>query len=345
MSYKPRLNIDALIFSIDDVLVDVSATYREVVRQTVQLYLEQAIGLPASKDKDKKPLLTADEVALLQKVGRFSSYWDLAAAFIMYFIETLPPVPVPTFPSKLHVPNILAYLQLSGGRLQISLDQLRQQKDIARLARDVATAGGGLDGTDAALPKTNRHLLVEGGNIIKSNLVGRIFQELYLGADLFERIYQQPPVLARGTGYIEHEALLINPQVLAHLKRKLSLGLVSNRPRSEVEHLLKIGDIGPYFQTTVTLDEISEAGAKPLPHPWALLEVARRLRPTPARSAYIGANPGDVQAARAANEIVPFTAIACLAGAHDREAMRQEFEAVKANIILGHPNNLKELIE
>jgi phosphoglycolate phosphatase-like HAD superfamily hydrolase len=340
---KTRLNIDALIFSIDDVLVDVSATYREVVRQTVQLYLEQAIGLSASKDKE--PLLTADEVTLLQKVGRFSSYWDLAAAFIMYFVERLPPAPVPTFPSKLHVPNIIAYLQLSGGRLQISLDQLRRQKDIARLARDIANAGGGLDGADMAVTKTNRHLLVEGGDIIKSNLVGRIFQELYLGADLFERIYQQPPVLAQSTGYIEHEALLINPQVLAYLKRKLSLGLVSNRPRIEVEHLLKIGDSGPYFQAIVTLDEINEAGARPLPHPWALLEVARHLQPTPARSAYIGANPGDVHAARAANEIVPFTAIACLAGAHDKEAMRQEFEAAKANSILGHPNNLKELVE
>jgi len=341
MSYSPKHHKDALIFSIDDVLVDVSATYREVVRQTVQLYLEQAIGLTPGKE----PLLTADEVKLLQKVGRFSSYWDLADAFIMYFIEMLPPMPVPTFPSRLHVPNIIAFLQLSGGRLRIDLDQLAEQKDIARLARDIANAGGGIDGADAALPKMNRHLLVSSGNITKSNLVGRIFQEIYLGKDLFERIYQQPPVLAQSGGYIEHEALLIDPQVLAYLKQKLSLGLVSNRSRIEVEHLLKIGDIGRYFQAIISLDEVKEAGARPLPAPWALLEVARRLQPTPARSAYIGANPGDIQAARAANETVPFTAIACLAGAHDKEAMRQEFEAAKANIILGHPNNLKELIE
>lgn len=336
----PRLNIDALIFSIDDVLVDVSASYQEVVRKTTQLYLEQAIGLLPSRE----PLLTAEEVKHLQKVGHFTSYWDLTTAFIIYFIEMLPPVPVPTFPSRLHVPNILAYLQMAGGRLQITLEKLREQKDIARLAQDIAAAGGGIEGANIALPKMNRHLLVASGTITKTNLAGRIFQELYLGADLFERVYQQPAVLAQTTGYIEHESLLIDPEVLAQLGHQLSLGVISNRPRIEVEYTLKSRQIDRYFQATITLDEINEAGAKLLPDPWALLEVAHRLQPTPARSAYIGANPGDVLAARAANETVPFTSIACLAGAHDKEALRQEFEAVKANIILGHPNNLKELI-
>jgi phosphoglycolate phosphatase-like HAD superfamily hydrolase len=341
MSFKPKLHIDALIFSMDDVLVDASASYREVARKTVQLYLEQAVGLPTTKE----PLLTAAEVTLLQKMGHFTNYWDLATALVLYFIEMLPPVPVPTFPSKLHVPAIIAYLQVAGGRLKISLEKLREQKDIAELAQKIAAAGGGLEGADAVLPKMNRHLLVASGSITKTNLVNRIFQELYLGADLFERIYQQPAVLVQSTGYLEHESLLIKPEVLAHLSRKLSLAVVSTRPRFEVEHTLKATGIGSHFQTVVTLDEITEAKAKPLPDPWLLLEAARHLQPTPTRSAYIGANPGDILAARAANETVPFTAIACLAGAHDKEALRAEFEAVKASIILGHPNNLKELIE
>lgn len=341
MSYKPRLRIDALIFSIDDVLVDVSSSYREVTRKTVQLYLEQAVGLPPIKE----PLLSADEVVLLQKMGHFTNYWDLATALVMYFVEMLPPVPVPTFPSKLHVPALIAYLQLAGGRLKISLENLRAQKDIAQLTRDIAAAGGGIDGAHAALPKMNRHLLVASGNVTKTNLVNRIFQELYLGADQFEQIYQQPAVLVQSTGHLEHETLLIKPDVLAHLSRKLSLGVVSNRPRFEAEHTLKASRIDSYFQTLVTLDDLQAAGANPLPDPWTLLEAARRLQPTPARSAYIGANPGDILAARAANQTVPFTAIACLAGAHDKEALRAEFETVKANIILGHPNNLKELVE
>lgn len=339
-SYSPRLNIDALILSVNDVLIDVSRSYREVVCKTVQLYLEQAIGLTPSKEA----LLTPDEVTLLQRVGSFTDYRDLAIAFIMYFIELLPPVPVPTFPSKFHVPAIIAYLQLAKGGIRVGVETLREKKEVTGLAKSVAAAGGGLNGANAALPRINRHMLVSSGSVTGANLVGRIFQELYLGADLFERTYEQPALIIQSTGYTEHEALIIETGVLAELSQKVSLAAVSSSPRVEVEHALKAMGVEQYFKVVVSQDDMLQSRGKPLPDPWPLLEAASRLRPTPVRSAYAGATPGDVQAAKAANETAPFTAIACLAGAHDKEALRQEFETAKANIILGHPNHLKELI-
>jgi HAD superfamily phosphatase len=338
---ETKLHIDALIFSIDDVLVDASLSYREVVRQTVQFYLEQAVGLPPSE----QALLTLEEVTLLQKVGNFGDFWELAASLVMYFIESLPPVPIPTFPSKVHVPAIIAYLQMARGGLRISIDALREKKDIVHLAEQIAAHGGGLNGAHEALPKQNRHLLVDVGNITKTNLVGRIFQELYLGADLFEKIYGQPAVTVQNRpGYINQEALLIDYDMLVQISQKVHLGIVSSRPRLEVNYALKARQIDSYFQAIVALDDVREANGKAIPDPWPLLEAARRIHPTPARSAYIGSNPGDVQAAKAANDIVPFTSIACLAGAHNKEAMRLEFEKLKANIILGHPNHLRSLI-
>jgi phosphoglycolate phosphatase-like HAD superfamily hydrolase len=338
--YKPKLNVDALIFSCNDILIDVSNSYREVVCKTVQQYLENALGLIPSSE----PLITPKEAILLQKVGNFTSYWDLTTAFIMYFIEMLPPVPVPTFPSKFHVPGLLAYLQFAGGNLRVSIDTLREQRDILQLAEDTAAAGGGLDGTHKALPKENRHMLVSDGDITKTNIMGRIFQELYLGADLFERIYKEPAIIIQSTGYAEHESLLIDTKVLDQLSQKLALGVVSDRPRSEVERSLKAQKIDHYFQSIVSLDEVEAAKAKPIPDPWPLLEAVRLLQPPPSHSAYIGANPGDVQAAKAASQTVPFTPIGCLVGAHDKAALRGSFEQYKANVILGHPNNLKELI-
>ncbi len=340
MNPKPRLNIDGLIFAAHDVLIDVSRSYREVVCKTVQLYLEHAVGLLPGKEE----LLAPAEVTYLQKVGNFTNYLELATAFIIYFIEMLPPVPAPTFPSRYHVPAIIAYLQLAGGRLQISLDSLHEQKNIDRLAQAVAAAGGGLDGADAALSKINRHLLVEGGDITRANLVGRIFQELYLGAPLFEEIYGQPPVVVQGKGYFEQESLLIKPEVLASLSDKLPLGVVASCPRVEVENSLKANQIKAYFQSIISLDEVQKAKARPIPDGWPLLEAARHLHPTPTRSAYVGANPGDVQAAKAASRTVPVTAIGCLVGAHNKEALRHEFENLKTDIILGHPDHLKELI-
>jgi phosphoglycolate phosphatase-like HAD superfamily hydrolase len=340
MSYKARLQLDALIFACNEILIDVSHSYREVVREAVQLYLQQALGLIQSSE----PLITPAEVALLQKEGYFTSYWDLTNAFLIYFLEMLPPVPVPTFPSKVHVPALLAYLQFAGGNLRISVDTLREQRDIGKLAKDIAAAGGGIEGANKALPKENRHLLISSGDITKTNITGRIFQELYLGADLFEKVYQQPAIIIQNTGYIEHESLVIQPDLLAQLGRQLALGVVSDRPRNEVERSLKAQKIDHYFQSIITLDEINRAKAKPVPHPWSLLEVTRLLQPTPTRSAYVGANVGDIQAAKTANQTVPFSAIGCLIGAPNKTALREAFEANKTNMILGHPNHLKELI-
>ena len=94
----------------------------------------------------------------------------------------------------------------------------------------------------------------------------------------------------------------------------------------------------------MTLDEIHQAKANPLPDPWCLLEAARYLQPTPTHTAYVGANVGDIQAAKAANQTVPFSAIGCLIGAPDRPALSAAFQDNKVDIILGHPNNLKELL-
>jgi phosphoglycolate phosphatase-like HAD superfamily hydrolase len=127
--------------------------------------------------------------------------------------------------------------------------------------------------------------------------------------------------------------------------------VVSDRPRNEVERSLKAQGIAHYFQAIISLDEIQQARARPVPDPWPLLEVARQLelaQRAPAkkagRFAYIGANIGDIQAAKKANQSMAYTAIGCLVGAPDKEALRKAFEENKANIILGHPDNLKELI-
>ena len=340
MSYSPRLNVDALILPLSDVVIDTSLTYREVVRQTVQLYFERAVGLASSTES----LLTSAEVTLLQKQANFTSYWDLTAALVMYFIGLLPPMPSPTFPLSTHVPALLAYLQIAGERLNTSIEVIREQKNIAQLAQDVAEAGGGLRAAVKILPRTNRHLLVMRGNLTEANLVARIFQELYLGADLFEETYDQQAIMIQSTGYIEYEKLLIDREVLTQLSQTVALATISNRPQPEVERSLAMQEIEPLFQSVISLDQVNRVKASPIPHPWSLLETVRRLNPTPWHCAYVGVNIGDIQAARKANESTKILAIGCLEGAHDQVEMERIFKENQADLILGHPNDLKELI-
>ena len=340
MNHSSGLKLDALILPVNDILVDVSLSYRQVVLKTVQLYLERALGLPPSS----QALLTSDEITLLQKAGNFTSYWDLAKALTMYFLEMLPPVPTLTFPSKLHVPALFAYLQMSGAHIKIPIDDLRQKKDIATLAHNIATVGGGIEGAHQVLPKINRHLLVASRDITKTNLVGRIFQELYLGAELFEQIYQEQAVVVQSTGYIEHESMLMDRDILTKISQRLPLGVVSDRPRAEVDRALQARKIAHLFQIVISLDDLEQAKREPIPDPWALLEIIRRMTPKPTQCAYIGSTASDILAAKLANRKISFMAVGCLFGAPDKAALRRIFQQYKADVILGHPNHLKELI-
>ncbi len=343
MSRDKNLPIDALIFDMDGVLIDVSRSYRQAIIQTVDLFFTTGLGL--STEDASLSLIDNNDISALKLAGGFNNDWDITAAFIIYFLEMLPPFPMHTFPLKRHVPAILAYLQVAmGHRPDITIDMLRRDKDIERLSEQVKKAGGGMDGLAQVLTHRNRHLISTGEDLLKGNLIKRIFQELYLGQELFEEIYGEKPVVTQSDGLIKQESLFISPAILKELAEELQLGIATGRPRAEAEYALRNLGIENYFHSLVTDDDLSAAEAKGKPAPWTLLEAARRLHPTPARSAYIGDTPDDIRAAKAANQVVPFLSIGCLAPAQDKEALGQRFEELGADIILNHPDRLPNII-
>jgi HAD superfamily hydrolase (TIGR01548 family) len=338
-----NLPVDALIFDIDGVLVDVSNSYHETIIQTVDLFFNTGLGL--RYEGEEVPLLGKNEVELLRMTSGFSNNWDLTTAFIIYFLEMLPPLAAPTFPLRRHVPAILAYLQMTGGgHLPVTMDQLRRNKDIRRLARRAVTVGGGPSSIDKVLTHRNRHLIITGDSPLKGNLIQRIFQEFYLGQTLFEEIYGEKPVVIHTPGVINNETLIISPAILENLVSQINLGIATGRPRAEAQYTLQRLGIADYFHSLVTYDDIIAANASAKPAPWSLLEAASRLHPTPARSAYVGDSVDDVLAAKAASQSVPFLAIATLASVHNKTAMRKLFEEKRADMIIGHPDRLKDII-
>lgn len=339
---EQNLKIDALIFDIDGVLIDVSHSYRQAIIQTVDLFFSQGLGL--KYEGQPISLLENKDVDLLKQAGGFNNDWDVTTAFITYFLEMLPPQSIITQPLKRHVPAMLAYLQVVGGNLQVTMEQLRQNKNTRRLVWGVRDLGGGLPAIHKLLKHRNRHLLPIHGDLLKGNLVERIFQELYLGDTLFEKIYQTPAVVVQTPGLIDNEMLIINRAILQTLSGEISLGIASGRPKAEAEYSLKRLDIRQYFKSLVTHDDVVAAGARGKPDPWSLLEAIRHIQPTPSCSAYIGDTPDDIRAAKAANQTTPFMAIGSVAVAGDKRKLRELFEKNQADIVLGHPNRLKDIL-
>lgn len=334
--------IDTLIFDMDGILVDVSQSYRQAIIETVDIFLVQVLKLKPGEEI--APLLDPQDIDFLKQAGGFNNDWDVTKAFLSYFLTMLPPQPVLTPPLKYNIPSILAYLEILGNSIHSTIEELRQRKNIHRFARGVNGLGGGINGVKKLLRRHNRHLLPADGSLLKTNIVERIFQEVYLGETLFEETYHTPATLSKRPGLIDQETAIIATDVLEALSQKIDLSIATGRPRAEAEYALQRLNLRHFFQAIVTHDDVVEAQEQGKPDPWCLIEAARRIENAPRNCAYIGDTPDDVLAAHRANQTMPFVAIGSLAVAHDKLALQEHFEANKANIILDHPNQLQKIL-
>lgn len=342
------LRLDVLIFDIDGVLVDVSESYRDAVRRTAQLYLEAVIGLPPC-DGD---WVSREDVAAFKLAGGFNNDWDLTTGIVRYFVARLDAQATPRAAPETGT-EIIAFLRQAGRQIYTPVESLRERKDIRAFAEQVRAAGGGLAAVCRILGGRNDHLVFAEGDLRGTNLVKRIFEEVYLGEKLFRQQYGVARLIDRGDGLIHRESLIPNSQSLVSLSQRVLLGIATGRPRAQAIYALERFGIRKQFRALVALEDIHAAEQRlstrrnlSKPHPFALLEAAQRITAQKrARCAYIGDTPDDIRAANAAKREVDFVAMGCLAAAEDKDALRREFERVGADVIVEHPDALAELIK
>ena len=345
------IRLDVLVFDIDGVLIDVSESYRDAARRTVQIYVETCLGLPPCDGE----LVSHDDVAAFKLAGGFNNDWDLTTGILKYFLTRLEPQPVVHLAPEAHSQEVLSFLHQAGAHFDTTVAALRQHKDISAFTRTLAGVGGGLDAVWKVLGERNDHLLFAQGNLRHTNLVQRIFQELYLGEAYFIREYGEAPLIYNGSGLIQRERLIISPQVLAQLATRAPLAIATGRPRNEAVYALETANVLHRFRALVALEDkeqpeqklFEETGQRvrlDKPHPFTLLEAVRRVSAGPVRCAYIGDTPDDVRAANAAKGELDFVSIGCVFATRAQETLRMEFERAGADIIVNHPDELLKLV-
>ncbi len=342
----PKIQLDVLIFDIDGVLIDVSESYRSAIRQTVQLYLQDVLGLRPFAGG----LVSPEDVAAFKLAGGFNNDWDLTIGILRYFVNMLD-----TDSSSADSKNravTLDSLRQAGRRVNTSVEQLAQRKDIPSFARAVGETGGGLAAVGRILGQHNDHLLVASGDRLDTNLVKRLFEEIYLGDEHFQEEYGELPLLYHGPGLIRRERRIASLPALSSLAQKLALGIATGRPRRQAQFALETAAMTPYFRSLVAHEDILQAEQESgggirlgKPHPFALLQAVRRITAQRVRCAYIGDTLDDVRAANSAKTEMDFLSIGCLAPAGDKGAMRRDFERARADVIIDHPDRLVEWTE
>jgi HAD superfamily phosphatase len=341
--------MDILIFDMDGVLIDVSRSYRETIQQTVQIYLKTCLGF---KDGEAGPV-TKEDISLFKSAGGFNNDWDLTSGLLLYLLS------ISGFPTSqrrqkfFSIGEVVSHLKTRCSHLNKNITQLIHKKDPFRFIRNIKSEGGGLKGVRKATKGSWEGWVYGDGDLDHTNVVKRIFQEVYLGKK-FTFFYHLPSLFSRKEGLYLQEKLLIPREILFSLKKKLWLGIASGRPRFEAELALKRFRLISYFDSVVTLDECNEEETRVLhttgkkvgyskPHPYSLLRVVEEIGIPHPRCGYVGDAVDDMLAARAAKKELEMLAIGFLRGRSKGKTKKDSLLSAGSDLVIQSPRELLRL--
>ncbi|WP_226004503.1 TIGR01548 family HAD-type hydrolase [Natrinema salinisoli] len=210
----------------------------------------------------------------------------------------------------------------------------------------IAAAGGGLEAAETVVREAI-------GARATQRVTGRwdrerlrdVFQQLYLGDELYRGLEGGDPDLERETrGFIHDEPVLLESTARERLLAEYDVGVLTGRPEAEAEIALErvgLDDAVP-VEHRFTMDDWEEGK----PHPRALTTLAERF--DAASVVFVGDTLDDVRTAVNANETDSgreYHGIGVLTGGLTGEDGREKYEREGARAVLESINALPDWLE
>ena len=342
--------MDLLIFDMDGVLIDVSRSYRETIRQTVLIYLRKCLGFEIGI----RGSISKKDIALFKSIGGFNNDWDLTSGLLLYLLSFSGIPPLQKRKKFNSIFKTLQYLKSTSLNLYPRPTIRLNRKHLSAFLEKVKSSGGGLKGVRRALAGSWDGWVYRTGDLDKENLVKRIFQEVYLGRQ-FSSHYHLQPLFYQGKGLYLQERLLIPRRILSSLGKKMKMGIASGRPRFEAELALKRFRLPPYFDSVVTLDECMEEEARIFrstgrrisclkPHPYSLLRVIREIGIPHPKCGYVGDVVDDMLAVQPIKKKLRIVAIGFLSGRSKLKAFKEYLFKAGADFVIKSPKGLLQFL-
>jgi phosphoglycolate phosphatase-like HAD superfamily hydrolase len=191
------------------------------------------------------------------------------------------------------------------------------------------------------------------GDVGSGNIIKQIFQEIYLGKDLFESTYGIPTKLYHGEGYINREKPLVDKPILESLSKDNILAIATGRPKTEADYPLDFFGLRRYFTIIFTLDDcireerriLEQEGKKVSlgkPNPYMLDAIAETRKHEASGFYYIGDMPDDMVAASRSK--AGFIGIGLLFSAPDKAILKGDLLRAGADYVIEGLEELKGII-
>jgi len=323
-----------IVFDMDGVIIDVSNSYRDVVRQTTRQFFSPA----QEAEQLPEPLFELSDLAVVKQSGGLNNDWDLTVAVISLLFTLVDALNV----HKSRDP---------WARYR----QTMCQCNLFRLADFLAASDNPLESLLNQWGK-QEHPFIAGlyqGDVGSGNIIKQIFQEIYLGPALFKSTYHMEPEIYRREGYILREKLLVDRSILTELSQNNLLAIATGRPGSEAEYPLKHFQLGQFFPAVLTLDDcVSEeerifaqegkAVSLSKPDPFMLDTIAEGYGNAVNGFFYIGDMPDDMLAA--ARSRFEFKSIGILISAPDKSSLKKNLKRAGADYIVEDFESLKNIV-
>ena len=207
----------------------------------------------------------------------------------------------------------------------------------------VAATGGGLPGAETVvldiLDPAEREQVMSDWD---PDRLRDVFQQLYLGPDLYRELEGGAPDIDAEGGYVRDEPVLVEPETLDRLRERGDVGVLTGRPAAEADIALQRVGLDLPAEHRFTMDDWA-AGK---PDPDALVRLAERFDADAV--AFAGDTLDDVKTAVNASEADPdreYHGIGVLTGGLTGEEGRRKFEQVGAVAIVDSVNDLPGLLD
>jgi phosphoglycolate phosphatase-like HAD superfamily hydrolase len=374
-SEKILRGIDTLIFDFDGVLVQTSQSYRQTIRKVVDYYFLEILGLEGEKGK----LATLWDIQKFKDTGLYNNDWKLSYAFINYYLNLIMKLleqksSLLNFTKRfyniqfLDVKNFIKKLKEVGDFLKqngVNGKTLASLKNDDILGVDLFLAQVNLEkpkpietslvGVDPEVENDKKRLAKRllPYDLEKPDLLKRLFEETYLGRELFQKFYGASSLFRFEENFIDKETFTPTKETLEVLHQEFGkFGIYSGRPRTQGMYILEKYSYTQHFdeEASVFLGDLlkSEADMEKLgkPDPTLFIELVNSFGEV-SGVAYVGDGIADallVENARSEGlENLSFLGV--LSSSEDSNKLFTEYAKHGADAVMTDVNDIPDILK